>query len=273
MLTSFVLTLREGVEAALIVGILLGALRKLKQTQLNRLVWYGVISAGLVALLAAVILNLAEAEFEGPGEAIFEGITMLLAAIILTGMIFWMNRQAGEMKQALESRIRQAAGSQNRAAIFLLAFLSVVREGIELALYLLAARLASNSMQTLAGALAGLATVFVLGWLLIASSQRLSLKRLFQVTNVILLLFSAGLVGLGVHAFNEAGWIPAVIDHVWKLNGILPESSFIGQVLTSLFGYEATPSFTSVMFYLVYLATLGFILARPRLSAVRSSPQ
>ncbi len=273
MLTSFVLTVREGVEAALIIGILLGALRKLNQPQLTRLVWYGVISAGSVALLAAVILNLAEAEFEGVGEAIFEGITMLLAAIILTGMIFWMNRQAGQMKHQLEAKIRQAAGSQNRTAIFLLAFLSVVREGIELALYLLAARFASNPMQTLIGALAGLVTVFVLGWFLIASTQRLSLKRLFQVTSVILLLFSAGLVGLGVHAFNEAGLIPPVIDHVWNLNSILPASSFFGQVLTSLFGYNATPSFTSVMSYLIYLVTLGFILARPRPSVVRSSPQ
>src|SRR5512135_507227 len=113
MLTSFVLTLREGVEAALIIGILLGALRKLGQPQLNRMVWYGVISAGLVALLAAAILNLAETEFEGPGEAIFEGITMLLAALILTWMIFWMNRRAGGMKRDLESKIRQATDSQN----------------------------------------------------------------------------------------------------------------------------------------------------------------
>ncbi len=273
MLTSFVLTLREGVEAALIIGILLGALRKLNQPQLNRMVWYGVIGAGLVALIVAIILNMAETEFEGPGESIFEGITLLLAAITLTWMIFWMNRQSGEIKRALESKIRQAAGSQNRTAIFLLAFLSVLREGIELALYLLAARFASNPMQTLGGTLVGLVTVFILGWFLIASSQRLSLRRLFQVTSVVLLLFSAGLVGLGIHAFNEAGWVPAVIAHVWNLNNILPESSFFGQVLASLVGYEATPSFTSVIFYLLYLVTLGFILVRPRPSVVRSSSQ
>ena len=273
MLTSFVLTLREGVEAALIIGILIGALRKLKLPQLSRVVWYGVISAGLVAVLAAVLLNLAGTEFEGPGEAIFEGITMLLAAIILTWMIFWMNRQAGEMKHQLESKIRQAADSHNRTAIFLLAFLAILREGIELVLYLLAARFASNPVETLVGALAGLAAVAVLGWFLIASSQRVSLKRLFQTTSVVLLLFSAGLVGLGIHAFNEAGWIPVVIDHVWNLNNILPESSVFGQVLKSLFGYEAMPSFTSVVSYLVYLVTLGLILVWPRPSIVRSSSQ
>jgi high-affinity iron transporter len=273
MLTSFVLTLREGVEMALIIGILLGALRKLDQPQLNRMVWYGVFCAGLVALLAAALLNLAGTELEGPGEAIFEGTTMLLAAVILTWMIFWMNRQAGEMKHALESKIRQAASSQNRTAIFLLAFLSVVREGIELALYLLAARFASNPMETLSGALIGLVTVIILGWFLIASSQRLSLRWLFQVTSVVLLFFAAGLVGLGIHALNEVGWIPAVIDHVWNLNNLLPESSFFGQVLKSLFGYEAMPSLTSVMFYLLYLGTLGFFLARPRPSVVRSSSQ
>ena len=96
---------------------------------------------------------------------------------------------------------------------------------------------------------------------------------MFQVTNIVLLFFAAGLVGQGIHAFNEAGWIPSVIDHVWNLNNILPDSSIIGQVLKSLFGYEATPSLTSVISYLIYLGALGLILFRPRLSVVRTSSQ
>ncbi len=273
MVTSFVLTLREGIEAALIVSILIGSLRKLKQPQLSRAVWVGVIAAAAVALVTALMLNLAGADFEGTGEALFEGASMLLAAIILTWMIFWMNRQAGEMKRSLEAKIRVAVEGQNGTAIFALAFLSVVREGIELSLYLLAARFASNPVETLGGAAAGLAAVVLLGWFLIVSAHRLSLRRFFQVTSVFLLFFAAGLVGLGMHEFNDAGLIPPVIAHVWNLNNILPESSIFGQVLKSLFGYEATPSLTSVMSYLVYLGTLGLVLAWPRPSVVRSSSQ
>ena len=273
MLTSFVLTLREGLEAALVIGILTGALHKLNQPNLKRAVWSGVISAILVAVLAAVLLNLAGTEFEGTGEAIFEGVTMLLAAILLTWMIFWMNRQAGEMKHRLEAKIRVAAGNQDRTAIFMVAFLGVLREGIELAVYLLAARFASNPVETISGTGIGLVVVFLLGWIMINTSRRLSLKRLFQVTSIVLLLFAAGLVSQGIHDFNEAGWIPSVIDPVWNLNSILPDSSVIGQVLKSLFGYEATPSLTSVISYLIYLVSLGLILFRPRLSVARSSSQ
>lgn len=273
MLTSFVLTLREGVEAALVIGILIGALHKLNQPKLDRAVWSGVISAVLAAFLVAVLLNFAGTELEGTGEAIFEGVTLLLAAVLLTWMIFWMNRQAGEMKHRLESKIRVAAGSQDRTAIFMVAFLAVLREGVELAVYLLAARFASNPVETLSGTGIGLVVVFLLGWFMITSTKRLSLKRLFQVTNIVLLFFAAGLVSMGIHDLNVAGWIPSVIDHVWNLNNILPESSLFGQVLKSLFGYEATPSLTSVVSYLMYLGALGLILFRPRPSVVRSSSQ
>ncbi len=271
MLPSFLLTLREGVEAALVIGIILGALRKMDRSDLIGPVWAGV-SAGLLATLsAAVLMDLAGAEFEGANEAVFEGITMLLAAGLLTWMILWMQGQSRGMKASLEAKIRQAISQRGRMALFLLAFLAVVREGLELSLYLLAARYASNLADTLVGSGIGLAFAVVLGWMLYNSSRRLSLRRFFQITNILLLVFAAGLVGQGISALIEAGWIPSIVSHVWDLNNILPESSLFGQALKTLFGYNATPPLTSVVAYTAYLVILVYVLARLRVPNPQTS--
>jgi high-affinity iron transporter len=259
MLPGFVLALREGLEAALIIGIVLGVLRKIGREALASTVWLGALSAAVLAGLAAWGLNWLGAEFTGRGEQLFEGITMLLAAGVLTWMVFWMRKQSGAAKQNLESGVREAAGEQGQGALFLLAFLAVVREGIELALFLLAARLTTNSIQELWGAGLGLGAAAFLGWVIFASSRRLSLSRFFQSTNVLLALFAAGLVGLGIHEFNELGWIPAIVENVWNLNAILPDQSALGQVLHTLVGYSSSPSLSQVIAYLAYFAVLGGI--------------
>jgi high-affinity iron transporter len=202
-------------------------------------------------------------EFEGRGEEIFEGFAMLLAAGVLTWMIFWMKEHGGNLKNEIEAQTRLAALSKGQKALFMLAFLAVLREGIELALFLLAARLASDPTQTLAGALLGLAAAAALGWVLFTSTRRLSLRGFFSTTNILLIVFAAGMVGLGVHEFNEAGIIPAGIEHVWDINPILNEKSELGLVLKALVGYNGNPSLTAVIGYLAYLAGVaGFILAR-----------
>jgi len=180
---------------------------------------------------------------------------MFLAAGILTWMIFWMSRQARTLKSELEAGVRQAV-TQNRRALFALAFFAVVREGIELALFLTASALASDAIQTLTGAVLGLAISVLLGWLLFTSTLRLNLQRFFQVTGFLLILFAAGLVAHGVHEFNEVGWIPALIEQVWNLNPVLDENSTFGALLKALFGYNGNPSLTEVLAYLAYFVAL-----------------
>ena len=124
MFPSFLLSLREGLEAALLIGIVLGTLRKLNQPQLRPAVWAGTISALVVSLLAAWGLNLLGAQFEGRAEEVFEGVTMLLAAGVLTWMIFWMNRKGREIEAELEQDVRRAAGGEGKWALFSLAFLA-----------------------------------------------------------------------------------------------------------------------------------------------------
>lgn len=258
MLPSFVLSLREGLEAALIISIVYGALRKLNRSDLMPSVWLGFFSAVAVSILAAVVLNLVGAELEGAAEEIFEGIAMLLAAGILTWMIVWMGQQSRGIKAELETNVRNAALKTGKRAIFALSFLAVAREGLELALFLFAAGIGSNAVQVLAGSLFGLLAAAGLGWLLFTSTRRLSLKHFFAVTNVLLILFAAGLVAHGIREFVSVGWIPAVIQPVWDINPILSEDSTMGILLGALFGYNGDPSLTEVFAYLTFFAGLAF---------------
>jgi high-affinity iron transporter len=260
MLASFLLSLREGIEAALIIGIVLGALRKLHRTEMVPAVWYGALSAVLVSLIAGVLLTAFGLSLEGAAEEVFEGVAMLLAAAVLTWMIFWMNRQARSIKGELESGVDQALSTGGTRALFSLAFLAVVREGVELALFLTAATFASDPRSTILGSLLGIAVAILLGWGLFASTVRLNLRHFFQVTGVLLILFAAGLVAHGVHEFNEAGWIPSVVEHVWDINPILDEESTAGSLLKALFGYNGNPSLTEVLAYLAYFVVIYFSL-------------
>jgi len=260
MLSSLLLALREGLEAALIVGILLGAIQKMKAPHLGKWIWSGVAAAIALSIAAAFGLNAIGAKFEGLGEKIFEGIMMTLAALLLTWMIFWMYRQSRYLRQNLEAGVNRAAAKNNSgSALFLLAFTAVGREGIELALFLIAARVASEPLSALLGALAGLSLAVFLGYLLFATTFKLNLQRFFQVTNILLLLFAAGLLAHGVHEFNEAGVIPAVIEHVYDINSVLPEKSIGGLLLTALFGYNGNPSLTEMLTYIIFLTGLGIV--------------
>jgi high-affinity iron transporter len=252
MLPSYLLALREGLEAALIIGIVFGALNRIQRSEFNRFVWYGVSSAVLVSLLAAFILNAIGASFEGTTEEIFEGITMLLAAGVLTWMIFWMQYQAHNLKTDLEADVHQAASKNSGWALIALAFFAVVREGIELVLFLTATRITSNSQEVMIGALLGLGTAAVMGYLLFATAVRLNLQLFFKTTSIVLIFFAAGLVAHGVHEFIEAGWIPAGIEHIWDTNHIIDEDSTFGSILKSVFGYNGNPALVEVIAYLAY---------------------
>jgi high-affinity iron transporter len=269
MLPSYLLSLREGLEAALIIGIVLGAVRKIHRSDLAPAVWLGTLSAIIVSILTAIVLTTFGLSLEDPAEAIFEGITMFIAAGILTWMIFWMSKQARFLKSELEAGVNKAAASAGKSAVFWLAFVAVVREGVELALFITAAFFAgnqggmtSNIIQTLAGTILGVGTAALLSWTLFATTVRLDLRRFFQVTGIVLILFAAGLIAHAVHEFNEVGWIPAVIEHVWNLDTIISESSLLGQLLKTLFGYNSTPSLTEMIAYFIYLAVVTVLWKR-----------
>ena len=163
MLPSFLLALREGVEAALVISIVLGVLRKLDRTDLKSSVWLGAGLAAVTCLLLALVLRLVGSELEGRAEEIYEGITLWLAAAILTWMIFWMQRQSRAYSRGLEQRIRSSLAGSGHMPVFWLAFMAVFKEGLELALFLVAAGITAGGLQTLGGAGLGLAAAAALG--------------------------------------------------------------------------------------------------------------
>jgi len=269
MLATFLLSLREGLEAALIIGIVLGAVNKIRRKDLVPYVWLGVLSAVIVSILTAFMIVSFGKALEGDAEKIFEGITMFIAAGILTWMIFWMGRQARFLKGELEEGVNKAAASTGKSGVFWLAFMTVVREGVELAIFIAAAFFAGNqigtsvnTVQILAGTFLGLGTAALLGYTLFATTVRLDLRRFFQVTSILLILFAAGLVAHGVHEFNEIGSIPPVIEHVWDVNMIVDENSVPGQLLKTLFGYNGNPSLTEMIAYFGYIAIVSFFWVR-----------
>jgi high-affinity iron transporter len=256
MLASALITLREGLEAALIVGIVLGVLRKMGRADRSRPVWVGVLVAVAASVIAGLALNALGVAFEGRGEAIFEGVAMLLAAGVLTWMIFWMQRQGRKIQADLESDVRRAVTEESAWALFSLAFVAVVREGIETVLFLTAAAFTATATQTLIGGALGLIVAIGIGWLIFVAGKELDVRVFFRVTGVLLVLFAAGLVAHGVHELQEAALLPTIVEHVWDVNPILNEDSTLGQFLKALFGYNGNPSLIEVISYGAYYAAV-----------------
>lgn len=256
MLASFLLSLREGLEVVLILSIVLGTLRKLNRSNDSKVVWFGALSAVLFSLFFALMLHGLGAWLEGVVEEIYEGTMMLIAAGVLTWMIFWMQRQARFLKNQIEAGVRKTSQKGGGQALFMLAFLMVLREGVELAIFLTTTVITSGAKSVLLGALGGLGAAIFLGWSLFANLIRLNVQHFFQVTSVLLLFFAAGLVAQGIHEFNEIGWIPTLVEHVWDINPWLDEKSVLGQMLKALFGYNGNPSLSEVLGYLLYWVSM-----------------
>jgi high-affinity iron transporter len=256
---AFLLSLREGLEAALIVGIVLGALRKLGRRDQMRYVWLGVGVAASASLALALALDAIGARFEGAAQQTFEGLTLLLAAGVLTWMIFWMQREGGRIHQRLTADVKAAtSGETGRSSVslFLLAFLAVFREGVELALFLVAAMIATSAAETFVGALIGLVIAAALGYLLYVGSVRLNLKLFFRVTSLLLVVFAAGMVAYGVHELVEASVLPALVEPVYNINEVLSDQAGVGLLLKTLFGYNGNPALIETLAYLLYFVVI-----------------
>ena len=265
---AFIVTLREGIEAALIVSILLAYLRQLGRTDRAHVVWWGTaLAIGLSAVVGTVIFAVG-AEFEGTAEQVFEGLVTLTAVSVLTWMIFWMRRQGARIKSDLQEKVDTAlvAGGFALAA---LAFTAVLREGIETALFLFAAAKgtavdAGGVAGQVTGAVLGLGLAVVLGVLLYRGGIRMNLRTFFRVTGSILIVVAAGLFAYSVHELQEAGWFPLLTATAFDLTETLPDDSGVGAVLRGLVGYNADPSTLELFAWLGYVILVGTLYLRPQ---------
>ena len=252
MAAAALIALREGLEAALIVGIVLGYLRRIGYLEGRRSVWLGVFAAALASVSVAVVIQLIGMELEGRAEEIFEGATMFLAVGVLTWMIFWMHYQARLIKTSLERNVQEAVKTGTKWGLILVAFIAVFREGVETVLFLSAATFASEGQGTLIGAALGLTAAILIGFLIYASTARLNIRLFFNITSVLLLLFAAGLLANGIHEFQEAGVIPTVNGQLRDTNNLVDENSSLGQMLKAVVGYNGNPSLEEVVAYFGY---------------------
>jgi len=257
VLSSFLITLREGLEAALIIGIILAYLARTGNRQGFKPVWLGVSLAVVGSLIAGASIYLLAGEFSGRAEEVFEGLAMFLAVGVLTWMIFWMRKQAVNIKVHLHAQIQSVLTSGSSLGLVAIAFVVVVREGIETVFFLFAAtRVAESPVLFTAGGFLGLVIAIGIGYSIYKGTSRLNLRAFFNVTSLVLIIFAAGLLAHGIHEFNEAGIIPPVVEHVWDINHVLPEKSTLGRFLTAITGYNANPSLVEVVAYFVYLVSV-----------------
>ncbi|HKZ76342.1 MAG TPA: FTR1 family protein, partial [Actinomycetota bacterium] len=211
---AFVVALREGIEAALIVSIILAYLRQIERTDRTSLVWWGTGSAIAVSLVVGTMIFVVGAEFEGKAEQIFEGLVTLTAVGVLTWMIFWMRRQGARIKGELQEKVDTALMTGG-LALAALAFVAVLREGVETALFIFAAAKGTaiedggaTAVAQVIGTALGLGVAIVLGLLLYRGGIRMNLRSFFRVTGAILIVVAAGLFAYALHELQEAGWLP-----------------------------------------------------------------
>ncbi|HZJ02828.1 MAG TPA: iron uptake transporter permease EfeU [Thermoleophilia bacterium] len=272
MISSFIITLREGMEAALIVGLVLAAVHKAGAVSLVRSVWYGTGAAVGVSLVAGVAFALAVGSLpEEVGEAV-EGVASVAAVVVLTYMIFWMRRQARHLARDIDDRVRAAAGLGSGWALGTLAFAAVVREGLETALFLYSSVTATEAVAGSLGAALGLIAAVLLGYAVYRGSIRLDLAKFFTATGILLIVLAAGMLAYGLHELQEVGVVPVTVEHLWDMNAILDDGAGAGAFLKGLVGYNGNPSLLEAIAYWLYLGIVGVLFLRPAASTIRPGP-
>jgi len=270
MLASFLITFREALEAALIIGIIAAYVAKIGRKDLNRYIYAGIAGALIASTGVALLFKLIYGELKGTAEELFEGAAALTAAVVLTYMIFWMAQNSKKIKGEVQEKIDISISKGQMLGIAALSFIAVFREGVETVLFL--GTLAINApVDTLLGFGAGLSAIVLLSFVMFKGIYRLDVSRFFKYTSILLILFSAGLTAFGVHELNEAGIVPPVVEHVWDINPplnpdgtypLLHENGLIGSSLKSLIGYNGNPSLTEVLAYVGYWIIIGMYVYR-----------
>jgi high-affinity iron transporter len=271
LLPTFVIGLREGVEAALIVGIIAAFLRQEERGDALRYVWAGVATAVLLCAAVGVTLQIVNEDLPQRQQEGLETIVSLGAVGIVTFMIVWMRRNARGLRKELE---RSAAGALARGSIYALvamAFFAVLREGLETAVFLLAAfQSTANPGAAGAGAVIGLAVAVAIGWGIYKGGVRLNLSKFFRFTAAVLVLVAAGLLAAAAHTAHEAGWLNAFQGQALDLSWLIVPGSVTSSLFTGMLGLQPQPTVAEAAVYILYAVPMLVYVLWPQRSRPRA---
>lgn len=273
MIPTLVIGLREGVEASLIVGIIAAFLNRNGRRDALRQMWIGVTAAVALCLLIGIGLVALSQELPQRAQEGMETVIGAFAVVMVTFMILWMSKHARGMKKELEGAAQHALNSGSARALVVMAFLAVLREGFETAVFLISVIQNSASIGTGAvGAVTGIVVAVIIGYGIYRGGVRLNLGRFFKVTGLVLVLVAAGLAMTVLHTAHEAGWINVGQSQALDLTWLVRPGTVLQSLLTGVLGLQPTPTVTETVVWLVYAIPMLAYVAWPRGSRPAKKP-
>lgn len=271
VLPTFVIGLREGLEAALIVGIVAAFLAQRGRRDAMRWMWVGVVAALVLCASVAVGLRIAEQNLPQKQQEQFETIVALVAVGMITWMVVWMRRHSADLKGDLQARAEVALLEGSAIGLVIMAFLAVLREGLETSVFLLAAFQQSDRPGlTGTGAALGVLLAVVLGYLIYRGGVKLNLSRVFRITGVVLVLVAAGLLSFAVHTAHEGGWLNVLLERAVDLRWLINPGSVQSALITGMFGIQPEPTVGEVLAFLAYAIPMTIYVLRPQRRRVQA---
>ncbi|SEF08818.1 iron uptake transporter permease EfeU [Streptomyces sp. Ag109_O5-10] len=263
MFSNYLIGLREGLEASLVVCILIAYLVKTGRTDALKPIWIGIAVAVLIAMGFGCALEFGSQELTFEAQEALGGSLSIVAVGLVTWMVFWMRRTARHLKAELHGKL-DAALAMGTGALVATAFLAVGREGLETALFVWASVHAASdgTPRPLIGVALGLASAVFLGWLFYRGALRINLAKFFTWTGAMLVVVAAGVLAYGFHDLQEADWIPGLTSQAFDISGTVPPDSWYGTLLKGVFNFQPDPTVLQVTVWLLYLVpTLAFFFA------------
>ncbi len=264
MIATYLITFREGLEAALIVGILLSCARAFKLEKAQRYISSGVVMGLILSLAFAWLFSTVIGGFEGSIEKIYEGLLMFGGALLITHLIVWMKYRGKEIQDRLNKKIEQSTKTGALWTLAVIAMMSVVKEGVETVIFFQALMAqAGGSAPIISGAL-GVLSAVLLAIIIFYTTKKVPVKSFFNYTAYFLVFISAGLLAHGVVELQGASWLPTFVKPLYDLTSVLSEKEGFGALLKAGFGYDANPSLMAVMAYLAYFGAMLRWLVRTK---------
>jgi len=256
MTAAYLITFREGLEAALIVGILLSCLRALGMSRQQWYVWGGVLAGLMLSLIFAWVFSAVIGGFEGSTEKIYEGVLMLGAAGLITHLVFWMQQRGKQIQQELNKKVEQSVKAGTLWTVALIAMFSVVREGVEVVIFFQALLAQAEGNVSILSAVFGGVSAVMLAVAIFWSTRKVPIAQIFTYSAYFLVLIAAGLLAHGIVELQGADWLPTFVKPLYDLSAILSEKEGIGALLKAGFGYDANPSLLAVVGYTIFLGSM-----------------